>query len=240
MVIRELECYLITAFLAVSGLFVINGCSNNSDSVSKSSVQEVTGVTVSTYDSARFGGSKCAPPQGRLDLIPLAFAEGFQGLTCQDNWVKVGDPNNPPDIEEKEMADMGYSSKRAFLDGALQKCNGTCVRISNGVYEINLPHCYLPNQANQCDGRIYKITNKKGQTFSGFSHSVCPGKHWKNVCKAVSNYGGLHCKAGNNHVDIGYDTEYKEAYIQAADEAQALQSVGLTDQNEGLQSIVIQ
>lgn len=228
---KKLGKFLIhTAWLpvAISALFIAPACSTDELSLLKNS----GGVSVSTYDSGKFGGTKCSQPDSKA-TIRLAFAEGTNGLQCEDNWVTV-DPNSLPDVEDgEERSRLGGSDEQIFQKG-LEKCNGTCVRIKDGKHQLNLPRCWIGNLRDHCDGKVYEIVNKKGEKKYGFSHSVCPARHWKNVLKKEVEWGELHCGKGNNHVDIGYN--YGGS---VKDPKAALREVGLSSQSEGLKSIKI-
>lgn len=213
--------------LVLATFFITPACSTDEYGLLKNNNG---GVAVSTYDSGKFGGTKCAQPSSKA-TIPLAFSEGTLGVSCQDNWVDV-DVSNLPDVEDGKEREALGGSNEAILKNGLKHCEGICVRMKEGKYQINLPSCKIKTQKNHCDGKVYEITNKEGEKFYGYSHSVCPSRHWKNVLKPLVGYGSLLCDGSSQHVDIGYNYG---GSVNTHEEA--LASVGVTDQKEGLKSV---
>lgn len=165
----------------VTGLVACKTRNNESKTASNSSYS----VPVTLYDPGAFPGGCYDNPDGVPQNHQIAPSEGMFGISCKDNWKKI-DINNPPDVEGVDMAQVGASSKKGYIEMALNTCGGTCVKKENGSYFVNLPHCQIKSICAKKE--TYSVTIG-GTTKKAYIHSVCPKRHWKNYFKGKKGIG---------------------------------------------------
>lgn len=196
-----------TLLTAALSLFIImltgtTACDSQTYQSKTSSSEGSQSRTVTVYDPYDFEDS-CSKNLGVPPANKIAPAEGSFGITCQDNWVEVSNPDETEDVEQGDLdrakgLDSNITSKRTYLERALALCNGWCAKKLNGQIYINKPNCF---KESWCGKKKYKL-KIGGIEKEAYFHSVCPKNHWKNVFKAKIGDGTNHC-ASPFHVDVG-------------------------------------